>query len=69
MKILITGGLGILGNSLVKLLAKDKNNSIIILDKFKNRKKFIHNKKNIKFIAGNFTTAFIENFNYKKEEI
>ena len=55
MKILITGGLGILGNSLVKLLAKDKNNSIIILDKFKNRKKFIHNKKNIKFIAGNFT--------------
>ena len=46
MKILITGGLGILGNSLVKLLAKNKNNSIIIFDKFKNKKKFIHKKKN-----------------------
>lgn len=55
MKILITGGLGILGNSLVKLLAKNQNNLIIILDKFKNRKKFIHNKKNIKFVTGNFT--------------
>jgi len=55
MNILITGGLGILGNSLVKLLAKNNNNSVIVLDKFKNRKKFIHNKKNIKFVTGNFT--------------
>ena len=70
MKILITGGLGILGNSLVKLLAINKNNSIIVLDKLKNKKKFIHKKKNIKFITGNFTNfsdikKVIKRFNIK----
>ena len=51
---LITGGLGLLGKSLVTFLNKKKNN-IFVLDKSKNKKR---NKllkgKGIKFVYGNF---------------
>ena len=57
--ILVTGGLGILGSSLVKILLNDKNKSlnIFILDRSKNKKKIkslnIKNKR-LKIIKGNF---------------
>ena len=52
--ILITGGLGLLGKSLVSLLSR-KNYNVFVLDKSKNkiRNKLIKGKK-IKFVYGNF---------------
>ena len=55
-KILVTGGLGILGNQLIKLLVKDKTNSVYLLDHKKNinRLKKTNFKDKIKFIGGDF---------------
>ena len=52
--ILITGGLGLVGKSLVSLLSR-KNYNVFVLDKSKNkiRNKLIKGKK-IKFVYGNF---------------
>ena len=51
---LITGGLGLLGKSLVTFLNKKKNN-IFVLDKSKNKKRNkLLNGKGIKFVYGNF---------------
>lgn len=67
--ILITGGLGLLGKSLVSFLSI-KNNNVFILDKSKNktRNKLIKGKQ-IKFIYGNFQNMpFIEKI-IKKNKI
>ena len=67
--ILITGGLGLLGKSLVSLLAKKKYN-VFILDKSKNkiRNKLIKGNQ-IKFVYGNFQNKpFIEKI-VKKNKI
>ena len=55
-KILVTGGLGILGNKLIELLVKDKTNSVYLLDHKKNinRLKKTNFKGKIKFIGGDF---------------
>ena len=56
--ILITGGLGILGASLVKKLNSKKSYKIFILDRSKNLKKIkvleLSRLKNVKIIKGNF---------------
>lgn len=55
MNIFITGGLGILGNSILKQLS-NKNNKLIIYDRAKNYKRFLKiKKKNMKFVSGNLT--------------
>ena len=55
MNIFITGGLGILGNSILKQLS-NKNNKLIIYDRAKNYKRFLKIKKNnMKFVSGNLT--------------
>ena len=55
MNIFITGGLGILGNSILKQLS-NKNNKLIIYDRAKNYKIFLKIKKNnMKFVSGNLT--------------
>ncbi len=55
-KILVTGGLGILGNRLIELLSLDKKNKVFLLDHNKNFKRL--NKTNFKnkinFIGGDF---------------
>ncbi len=55
-KILVTGGLGILGNQLIELLVKDAANSVYLLDHKKNikRLKKTNFKDKIKFIGGDF---------------
>ena len=56
--ILITGGLGILGASLVKKINKHKTGNIYILDRSKNLKKIklleLNKLKKVKIIKGNF---------------
>ena len=52
--ILVTGGLGILGISLVKLLAKKKEREIIVLDKCKYNFLKKELPKHVKIIKGNF---------------
>ena len=56
--ILVTGGLGILGASLVKKLNSKKSYKIFILDRSKNLKKIkvleLSRLKNVKIIKGNF---------------
>ena len=55
MNIFITGGLGILGNSILQQLS-NKNNKLIIYDRAKNYKRFLKIKKrNMKFVSGNLT--------------
>lgn len=65
-KILVTGGLGILGNRLIELLSLDKKNNVFLLDHNKNFKRLkktnFHNKVN--FIGGDFI-----NFNQVKSLI
>jgi len=53
--ILVTGGFGILGSTLARILLKDKNLNIFILDKLKNKKriKLINKNKRLKIIKGN----------------
>ena len=52
--LLITGGLGLLGKSLITFLNKKKNN-IFVLDKSKNKKRNLLLKgKGINFVYGNF---------------
>ena len=55
--ILVTGGFGILGRSLIKQLLKNKRNNIFLLDRSSNKKKIstlnIQNKK-LKIIKGDF---------------
>lgn len=52
MNIFITGGLGILGNSIIKQLSK--KNKLIIYDRAKNLKRFLRVKnRNMKFAPGN----------------
>tara|TARA_Y100000310_G_C20546482_1_gene745835 strand:+ start:44 stop:1003 length:960 start_codon:yes stop_codon:yes gene_type:complete len=51
--ILITGGLGLLGRSLIKKLLKEKH-SIYVIDKKKNSKRNTFLNKNVKFFYGNF---------------
>ncbi len=54
MNIFITGGLGILGNSIIKQLSK--KNKLIIYDRAKNYKRFLKVKnRNMKFVPGNLT--------------
>ena len=56
--ILVTGGLGILGASLVKKLNKKNIYNIYVLDRSKNFKKIrileLYNLKNVNIIKGNF---------------
>ena len=56
--ILVTGGLGILGAKLVKILNKKNSFNIFILDRSKNNKKIkileLNKLKSVKIIKGNF---------------
>ena len=66
--ILITGGFGLLGQSLSEKLDKKKFN-IFVLDKIKNKKrnKFLYNKS-LKIIHGDFNNkSFIFNIIKKKK--
>ena len=52
MAIIVTGGLGILGNSILKILSKNEK-KIIVYDRKKNFQRFQSIKnKNMQFIAG-----------------
>lgn len=55
-KILITGGLGILGNNLIELIYKNRNYKIFLLDHKKNYYRFKKTvfKNHVQFIPGNF---------------
>ena len=69
MNIFITGGLGILGSSILKKISKKKN-KIIVYDRKKNLKKFLKIKnKNMKFIAGNLTNKKLMSDTIKKYNI
>jgi CDP-glucose 4,6-dehydratase len=57
--ILVTGGLGILGISLVKLLAKEKEREIIVLDKCKYNFLKKELPKHVKIIKSNFNNIKI----------
>ena len=50
MRILVTGGNGLLGSNLINFLLKDKKNTVFVLDK--NQRK---NNKNLIFLKKNFT--------------
>ena len=68
-KILITGGLGLLGKPLVSFLRKKKN-SIYVLDKSKNKKKNkLINKNGISFVYGNFQNKQLLKKIIKKKRI
>ena len=68
-KILITGGLGLLGKPLVSFLRKKKN-SIYVLDKSKNKKKNkLINKSGISFVYGNFQNKKLLKKIIKKKRI
>ena len=68
-KILITGGLGLLGKPLVSFLRKKKN-SIYVLDKSKNKKKNkLINKNGISFVYGNFQNKYLLNKKNKEAQI
>ena len=54
MNILVTGGVGLLGNSVVKKLALNKKYRIFILDLKKNKKRFKYKYNNVFFVAGDF---------------
>ena len=60
--ILVTGGFGILGRSLIKQLLNDKKNNVFLLDRSSNNKKIstlnIKNS-NLKVINADFTNAKI----------
>lgn len=56
-KILVTGGFGILGRSLIKKLIKNKNYKVFLLDRSSSKKKIStlgFNNKNLKIIKGDF---------------
>ena len=55
-KILVTGGLGILGNQLIDLLCQDEKNQVFLLDYKKNinRLKTTSFKNKVTFIGGDF---------------
>ena len=55
--ILVTGGLGILGNKLIELLCQDEKNKVFLLDYKKNinRLKKTTFKNRVNFIGGDFT--------------
>ena len=55
-KILVTGGLGVLGNQLIDLLCQDKRNQVFLLDHKKNinRLKRTTFKNKVTFIGGDF---------------
>ena len=55
--ILVTGGFGILGRSLISQLLHNKKNNIFLLDRSSNKKKISTlkiNNKNLKIIKGDF---------------
>ena len=55
--ILVTGGFGILGRSLIKQLLVNKKNKVFLLDRSSNKKKISTlniNNKNLKVIRGDF---------------
>ena len=57
LNVLVTGGLGILGNELIYLLTKEKNLQIFIIDYNKKKKRLKNSKfdkKKINFINGDF---------------
>ena len=71
-KILVTGGLGILGNKLIELLSLDKKNKVFLLDHNKNYKRLkkTNFKNKVKFIGGNFINlnqvkSLIKKHNFK----
>ena len=48
--ILVTGGFGILGRSLIRQLLVNKKNNIFLLDRSSNKKKFLHYRLKIKIL-------------------
>lgn len=68
--ILITGGLGLLGKSLVNFLKDKKKYKIFVLDKSKNKKKNkLISGNEIKFVYGNFQNKKLINDIIKKKKI
>ncbi len=70
--ILVTGGLGILGNRLIELLSLDKKNKVFLLDHSKNfkRLKKTNFKNKVNFIGGDFINlnqvkSLIKKHNFK----
>lgn len=70
--ILVTGGLGILGNRLIELLSLDKKNKVFLLDHNKNfkRLKKTNFKNKVNFIGGDFINlnqvkSLIKKHNFK----
>ncbi len=62
--ILITGGLGLLGKSLVQFLG-EKKFKIFVLDKSKNKKRNkLVNKKNVNIVYGDFRNKNLLKKNY-----
>lgn len=69
MNIFITGGLGILGSSILKKIS-NKKNKIIVYDRKKNLNKFLKIKnKNMKFVSGNLTNKKLISDTIKKYKI
>ena len=67
--IIITGGLGFIGSSIANKLRKNSSEEILIVDNFKNGKKFLNLKfyDNLQFISSdNFYTQSINKINPKK---
>ncbi len=65
--VLITGGFGLLGKSMVNFLIK-KNYKVVILDYKTNRKKNLFKKKikNLDIVKGNFTNKKVVDLIFKK---
>ena len=73
LNVLVTGGLGILGNELIYLLTKEKNLQIFIIDHNKKKKRLKNSKfdkKKINFINEDFRNYIkIKNIIFKKKLI
>ncbi len=71
LNVLVTGGLGILGNELIYLLTKEKNLQIFIIDHNKKKMRLKNSKfdkKKINFINGDFRNyKKIKNIIFKKK--
>ena len=69
MNIFVTGGLGILGSSIVNKLLNYKHKLIIYERKIKLIRNSKKNKKNIKFVAGELNNHKLINETFKKYNV
>ena len=69
MNIFVTGGLGILGSSIVNKLLNYKHKLVIYERKSKLKRNSIKNKKNIKFVAGELNNHKLIKQSFKKYNV